>query len=69
MTSDFDEEVEFFKKAFIGWLQNLQRDAYARGQTLMPEVIAEAFEQLREYYDILAENPDIDEVINKLLGE
>lgn len=66
---EFDKEVAKFKEIFIGWLQNLQKDAYAQGSVIPPEVIAQAFEDLREYYDILTEEQDMDELINKLLGE
>lgn len=63
------QQVDFLKDTFVGWIQNLQKDAYAQGGVIEPEVIAEAFKELREYYDILDTDFDLDEEYKKLLGE
>ena len=63
------DKIDALKEMFIGWLQNIQKDLYAKGGFIPPEIIAKAFEELREYYDILDDMPDMDELTKKLLGE
>lgn len=65
----FDKQVEFMVEMYKGWLVNMQKDAYAQGEAISAEVIAQAFSELRDYYDILWQEYDLDEQYRKLLGE
>ena len=66
----FEKEVEALKNMYIGWLTNIQKDVYAKGGFIQPEVIAQAFKELTEHYDILAEDmqKNVTDTINKMLG-
>lgn len=63
---EFQEQVEFMRDTYIGWLQNMQRDAYAAGGLIHPEVIMQALRELLEYYEILNEEVDLDELVRRL---
>lgn len=64
----FERDVSALVDILQGWLVNLQRNEYAQNNIILPEVIAQAFEDLRERYEILYEEADDDDLINKLLG-
>lgn len=65
-SEEFKGAVEVMKNTYIDWLQNMQRDAYAQGVLIHPEVIMAAFKEVLEYYEILNEEVDYDELARKL---
>lgn len=65
MGEQHKRQVDWFVKMYQDWLLNLQKDANAHGTVIPVEVIADAFAQLRDYYNILDEDTDMDKVIKK----
>lgn len=65
----YTKQVEWLVKLYQGWLLNLQRDANAQNTLIPVEVIADAFAQLRDYYNILDEDTDMNELIKKFFKE
>ena len=65
-SEEFKKQVAFIKGIYIDWMQNLQKNAYAQRGIIHPEVIMQAFKELLEYYGILNEEVDYEELIRRL---
>lgn len=69
MDETHKKQVDWLVDIYKSWLLNLQKDATAQGTVIPVEVIADAFAELRSYYDILEEDSDMDKLIKKFFDE